>query len=111
MHSLMNVKIINISIIVLSIFLLIYATLTVMYDIQYFMRNSNPLLPSYFSIYMNGYLINLSCFILGGLVPSTYLLIKKKYLLSILIMLIFIVSGFLLRSYLVIYELFYFLTE
>lgn len=107
----MKVKNINISIIVLSIFLLLYTTFTVIYDIQCFMGNSNPLLPSYFSIYMNGYLINLSCFILGGLIPSTYLMINKKYLLSILIMLIFIVSGFLLSSHLVIYEHFYFLTQ
>lgn len=107
----MNVKIITISIIVLSIFLLLYAVLKVIYDIQYFMNNSNPLLPSYFSIYINSYLINLSCFILGGLIPSTYLMIKKKYLLSTLIMLMFIISGFLLRSHLVIYEHFYFLTQ
>lgn len=107
----MKVKNINISIIVLSIFILLYTTITLILDIQYFTRNSNPLLPSYFSIYMNGYSINLSCFILGGLIPSTYLMINKKYLLSILIMLIFIVSGFLLSSHLVIYEHFYFLTQ
>ncbi len=104
-------KIIAISILVLSVLLLIYITHTVIYDIQYFTRNSNPLLPSYFSIYLNGYSINLSCFILGGLIPSTYLMIKKKYLLSTLIMFIFIISGFLLRSHLVIYEHFYFLTQ
>jgi len=83
----------------------------VWYDAKYM---ASPLLPKYTAIYINasptggqGLSINLICFVLAGLVPALFLRIKKHYMISTFCLILFFVSGYLLKCHVNIYEHFF----
>ena len=66
---------------------------------------SSPLLPDYYHIILNGGSINLICFLLGGLIPTLFLRIKRKYVISTVCIILFFVVGLLLKDLVTIYQL------
>jgi len=70
-----------------------------------------PILPKYTVIFKNGASINVVCFLLAGLVPAIYLRVRRKYMISTLCILLFLIVGFLLKDSVKIYEHFYGLTR
>lgn len=101
-------KLLNIAIILtvlLSTLILFYK---VWYDAKLIVM---PLIPKYFSIFQNGSKINILCFLIGGIIPAIFLTFMKKYLISILLILLFFVIGYILKDKVFIYEHFYWLAQ
>ena len=59
------------------------------------------------AIYTNGAFINFACFALGGLIPGIFLRWRKKYLLSFLFIVFFLIPGYYFAESIHIYEHFY----
>lgn len=97
---------------VLSMVSIVFYSIFIIYKVRTeILSMDSPLLPKYATIYMNGSQINVMSFLLGSLIPAVFLTFKKKNFISILVMLIFLIVGFLLREKVLIYENFYWLTE
>ena len=64
----------------------------------------SPFLPEFVVYFINNKEINISCFLLGALVPALLLRYIKKYTLSSICILLFFFAGFILRRKITLYE-------
>ncbi len=87
--------------IVLSIF--IYTILKVKTEKE----ELNPLLPKYVVPYINSGLINFTFITICSLVPAIFFMLKRKYIISISIISIFILLGFILKNQIDFHKYFY----
>lgn len=71
----------------------------------------SPFLPKYTVFYINGSLINIACFLLGGLIPSVFLRWRKAYTKSTICLVLFFGVGYFLRFEVKIYEHFYWIVS
>lgn len=99
-----NWKIVN-SLFIIAILLgLLVLCIKIWYDYKLMV---SPFLPKYTVVYMNGQAINVLCFAVAGLIPSLFLRTKKFYKEATFCIVTFLLIGFTLKDYVMIYEHFY----
>tara|TARA_B110000285_G_scaffold165072_1_gene184374 strand:- start:2694 stop:3047 length:354 start_codon:yes stop_codon:yes gene_type:complete len=99
-----KVRIINVLFILMIISLLIITILKVWMDNRLIVSDFTP---KYTVFLINGVLINFSLIEFSSLIPALYLTYKKKYLISTIVIILFLLIGFVLKDQLELYKFFY----
>ena len=99
-----KLRIVNIVFILMIISLMILTGLKVWMVYKLIVSDFTP---KYTVFFINGTLINFSLIEMSSLIPASYLTYKKNYLISVIVIILFLLIGFYLKDQVELYKLFY----